>query len=245
MPNNTLARVIVSLDICSMLLSRKYDDVDRYSRRLIKERYSYIENLSYEEVVSLIDRVTGGLGYKSNEPLDIVQMNYAGSYIAWPEKVTDNSRILEVGTGLGRTAYVIHYVVKPRIYITMDISGEILYLALYRNPIRVYQDVLWLPDVKIVFGDAVKIINCLNDEFDHIIHDGGPNPRKNKRLYSKYFLDKLVRLLKSGGSLSIFIGSERKMQERIYSLLVELGLRIVETVPLPFSRARVIHACKL
>ena len=228
-----------------MLLSRRYDDVNKYSRRIVKERYNYVGNLSYEEIVSLIDKITGGLGYKSSEPLDIVQMNYAGSYIAWPEKVTNNSRVLEIGTGLGRTAYVVHYMAKPKIYVTIDASGEILYVALYRNPIKVYQEVLWLPYVKIIFSDAVEIIDCLNDEFDHIIHDGGPNPRKNKRLYSKHFLHKLIKLLKPGGSLSIFIGSERKMQEEIYSTLIELGLQVVETVSLPFSKARVIHAYKL
>lgn len=227
-----------------MLLNKRYDDVNKYSRKIVKERYNYVENLGYEEILCLIDKITGGLGYKSSEPLDIVQMNYAGSYIAWPEKVTDNSRVLEIGTGLGRTAYVVHYVARPKIYVTIDVSGEILYIALYKNPIKVYQDVLWLSDVKIIFSDAVKIIDCINDEFDHIIHDGGPNPKKNKRLYSKHFLYKLIGLLRRGGSLSIFIGSERKMQEEVYSTLIELGLQVVETVSLPFSKARVIHAYK-
>lgn len=223
---------------------RRYDIVDKYSRKRVKKHYSYVENLDLNSIIDLIDNVTGGLGYTSSEPLDVARMGIAGSYIAWPERVTNNSKVLEIGTGIGRTAYVVHYVARPKLYLTIDISGEILYVALYKNPVKIYQNVLWLPDVKIVFGDAVELIGCIKDYFDHIIHDGGPNPRRNQRLYSQEFLEALIRLLKPKASLSVFIGSERKMQEYIYDTLVELGLEIVETVPLPFSKARVVHAYK-
>lgn len=227
-----------------MLMYRRYDIVDKHSREQVRKRYGYVENLDLDSIVKLIDNVTGGLGYTNSEPLDVVRMGYAGSYIAWPEKVTDNSKILEIGTGIGRTAYVVHYVAKPKLYLTIDISGEILYIALYKNPVKIYQDTLWLPDVKIVFGDVVKLVDCIKDSFDHIIHDGGPNPKRNQRLYSRRFFEALIRLLKPEASISVFIGSERRMQEYIYNTLIELGLEIVETVPLPFSKARVIHACK-
>ncbi len=221
-----------------------YDKVDRLSRRIVNEKYNYISSKSFHELLEIIDHTTGGLGYTRKEPLDVVRMGLAGTVIAWPEVLRNGDKILEVGTGLGRTAYVVHYVVKPSIYVTIDVSGEMLFIALYRNPVKVYQDVLWRSDVKIIYADAVRIIRCFDEVFDHIIHDGGPNPRKNKKLYSQSFLKALVKLLKPKGSLSIFIGSERIMQEEIYNNLNKLGLRIIETKPLPYSRARVIHAIK-
>ncbi len=221
-----------------------YDEADRLSRRIVNEKYKYILSKDFHELLEIIDRTTGGLGYTRKEPLDVVRMGLAGSVIAWPEVLRNGDKILEVGTGLGRTAYVVHYVVKPSIYVTIDVSGEMLFIALYRNPVKVYQDVLWRNNVKIIYADATRIIRCFSDVFDHIIHDGGPNPRKNKKLYSQSFLKALVKLLKPKGSLSIFIGSERTMQEEIYDNLSRLGLRIIETKPLPYSKARVIHAVK-
>ncbi len=221
-----------------------YDEVDGIVRRIISEKHKGTSFRNFSELLEIIDNITGGLGYTKEEPLDVVRMGLAGSVIAWPEVLRDGDKVLEIGTGLGRTAYVVHYAVKPSIYVTIDVSGEILFIALYKNPIKVYQDVLWRSDVKIIYADATRIIKCLNDVFDHIIHDGGPNPRRNKKLYSMNFLKALVKLLKPGGRLSIFIGSERLMQERIYTSLIEIGLRIIETKSLPFSKARVIHAVK-
>ncbi len=226
-------------EICIMLRKGMYDKVDEWSRRLAAEF-----SLDSKKTIDLIDKITGGLGYTKEEPLDESRMNYVGYYIAWPDMLSNGVRILEIGTGLGRTAFIVHYSIKPRLYLTIDSSIEMLHIALYANPIEDYKKVLWIDDVKIVYGDAVRILDCLNDTFDHIIHDGGPNPRRNKRLYSKKIFNTLGILLRKGGTLSVFIGSYRVMQDAIYNNLIDTGFKIVETVPLPFSKARVIHAVK-
>ncbi len=226
-------------EICSMLRKGMYDEVDKLSRRIVAEH-----PLKNKQLIDVIDRITGGLGYTKENPLDESRMNYAGYYIAWPDVLKNGAKVLEIGTGLGRTAFIVHYTVNPQLYLTIDNSLEILYVALYNNPIEDYKKTLWKHDVKVVYGDALYVLKCINDKFDHIIHDGGPNPRKNKRLYNEHFFNILNKLLKKGGTLSVFIGSYRVMQDLIYNTLVNIGFEIIETVSLPFSKARVIHAVK-
>ncbi len=226
-------------EICLMLRRSMYNKVDELSRRIVAEH-----SFENKQLIEIIDKITGGLGYTRENPLDESRMNYAGYYIAWPDVLRNGVKVLEIGTGLGRTAFIVHYSINPQLYLTIDKSLEMLYIALYNNPIEDYRRTLWKRDVKIVYGDALRVLKCINDEFDHIIHDGGPNPRKNKRIYSRRFFNTLNRLLRKGGTLSVFIGSYRVMQDLIYNTLVDTGFEIIETVSLPFSRARVIHAVK-
>lgn len=231
-------------NVCELLRKGMYEEADILSRKIVREYANDNCIDKMDNIINLVDNVTGGLGYTREEPLDESRMNYAGYYIAWPDVLSDNSKILEIGTGLGRTAFIVHYTIKPHLYLTIDNSIKMLYIALYRNPIEDYRRVLWEKDVKIVYGDALYVLRCINDTFDHVIHDGGPNPRKNRRIYSKYFFSLLKKLLRKNGSLSVFIGSYRVMQDFIYNTLIDLGFNVIETVSLPFSKARVIHAVK-
>lgn len=225
--------------LCLMLRNHMYDEADALSRRIVANH-----PLKSKQLIDVISRITGGLGYTKENPLDELRMNYVGYYIAWPDVLNNAVKVLEIGTGLGRTAFIVHYVVNPQLYLTIDNSLEMLYIALYNNPIGDYRRVLWRRDVKVVYGDALHLLKCLNDTFDHVIHDGGPNPRKNKRLYSKHFFNILSKLLKKRGTLSVFIGSYRVMQDLVYNTLLDTGFKIIETSSLPFSKARVIHAVK-
>ncbi len=231
---------MVSKEICLMLKKRLYGKVDEYTR----QRAANVNIVDKNKIIDIIDNITGGLGYTKDNPLDESRMNYAGYYIAWPDVLENNMKILEIGTGLGRTAYVVHYTINPETYLTIDNSLEILHIALYNNPIEDYKKILWRTNVKIIYGDALQVLECINDEFDHVIHDGGPNPRRNRRLYSIYFFSLLKRILKKNGTLSVFIGSYRVMQDHIYNTLIGLEFDVLETVSLPFSKARVIHAVK-
>ncbi len=217
---------------------------DRLTRLVALDALHYIvERLGWQRLVRHVRGVTGGLGDREDDLFDPFRMGLAGSVIAWPEAVPEAGRVLEIGTGIGRTRYAVHVTVETSLYVSIDVDPVIHAIALYRNPVPAYQEALWKRDVVLLLGDAVRLTRLLPEaSFDHIIHDGGPNPRRNPRLYSRRFLATLARLLKPGGSISVFAGAERKWVTRIYETLKNLGFRIVETVHLPGSRARVIHA---
>ena len=197
------------------------------------------------ELLKFIDRTTGGLGYTKEEPFDVVRMGLAGSAIAWAEAVRDGDTVLEVGTGIGRTCYCATYSAVPALYVTVEVSVGMLAVALYANPVEAYRRALWNPFVRTVLADARDLVPRLPPStFDHIIHDGGPNPSRNPALFSEDFLAALARVLRPGGRIPVFAGRDPAWQERIYRALRGLGLRVVGTVPLPFSRARAIRAVK-
>ncbi len=222
---------------------KKWDlnKVDLLSRKIAEKTYlDKISRLSEGEIYSLIDGITGGLGYRKGD-FNVMRMGYCGSLIAWPEAIPEGGKVLEIGTGLGRTCYAAVEWAKPSLFLTLDNSPEILAIALYRNPVKAFSEALKRSIVKIALVDAVKAVNIISEKFDHIIHDGGPNPGKNPRLYSKEFIEKLLQLLKPGGTLSIFAGRNKKWQNKIYFVLKSLGFTI-ETVSFPETPTLVFHA---
>lgn len=217
---------------------------DRLTRLVALDALHYtVDRLDWARLTRYVRSVTGGLGDREDEPFDPFRLGLAGSVIAWPEAVPEDGRVLEIGTGVGRTRYAVRVTRRTSLYISIDIDPVIHAIALYRNPIPAYQEVLWTRDFIVLLGDAARLVERLPAGiFDHVIHDGGPNPRRNPRLYSIHFLSMLAERLKPGGTISVFAGAERNWVTRIYSTLKRLGFRIVETVHLPGSRARVIHA---
>ncbi|RLF19608.1 MAG: hypothetical protein DRZ82_05025 [Thermoprotei archaeon] len=232
--------------ILSNIVKGKFSLADRITRAFARKVYNeVIANLPDDEILDLIDSITGGLGYRGKE-LDPVRMSYCGSLIAWPEAIPPGGKVLEIGTGIGRTCYVATGWAKPSLYITIDNSPEILAIALYRNPISVYQKALSKEIVKICLCDAVKAVKLMvgTIKFDHIIHDGGPNPLRNPRLFSKEFLSNLYDLLRKGGSLSLFAGRHRGCQDRLYFILKSLGFK-VNTVSFPDAPVLIFHARRI
>jgi len=235
------------LCILHNLFKRDYNKVDRISRSIAYNAFiRYTSRLSEEALWRIIDEITGGLGYEKDN-IDESRIIQLGCHIAWPEVVKDNSRILEIGTGLGRTLYCVFASINPREYITIDISPLILSIALYRNPFRYFQEKLWLSQVKIVLLDAIKAVEIMvynHEKFDHIIHDGGPNPRRNPYLFSKDFLKNLVKLLNTNGTISVFAGKDRSYIDKIYRLFKSMKMD-VETRSYPGIPVRVVKARKL
>ncbi len=230
--------------ILSLLARGLIDEADKLSRSIARSVWrNVVSKMSSNRILELIDRITGGLGYKSDSPLDPLQMTVAGSYIAWPEAIRDNARVLEIGTGIGRTCYVAHYNKKIGVYVTIDISPEILAIALYGNPVRQYSECLWREDVKIILADAVEAVPLLQrGYFTHLIHDGGPNPLRAPSLYTVRFMRLLASRLAPKSTASIFAGRSRKARERVYRAMLAAGFKVVETVSLPDSPAIVYHA---
>ena len=218
------------------------DRADRVSRECARAAASVAEP---SKLLGLVERLTGGLGYRSDTPFDPAQMVVAGTVIAWPEAVRNGSRVLEIGTGLGRTCYVIHYAATPSLYVTVDYSPEVLALALYANPSKDFASCLQRPDVKIVLLDAVEAVKRLPSSwFDHVVHDGGPNPVRNPRLYSVGFLSQLYRVMKPCATLSVFAGRSRAGRNLVYSSLVRAGFQVLGVESFHDSPAAVYRARK-
>ena len=225
-----------------LLRQRLYDEVDRVSRATVSTLKEKVLSLSQEDLWRLIDEITGGLGYTMKDR-DVTRLIIYGSYIAWAEAVKPGSKVLEIGTGLGRTCYSVLSTVFPSLYLTIDSSPEILAIALYRNPYPPFREALLNSIVKICLCDATIAVRHINDSFDHIIHDGGPNPNKNPALFSSAFLGELVSLLKVGGTLSVFGSKNKRWQDKLYRELKSLGLS-VSSRPLPYSPVMVFHCVK-
>ncbi len=211
-----------------------------YARRVYEKR---ISALSDEEILELIDRITGGLAYRARS-LDPVRMSYCGSLIAWPEAIPPGGKVLEIGTGIGRTCYAAVGWARPSLFVSLDNSPEILAIALYRNPVPMYCKALMNENVRLCLCDAIKAVEAMeNIRFDHIIHDGGPSPSKNPRLFGEEFLRKLYELLRDDGTLSIFAGKHRKWQDKLFHMLKGLGLE-VQSVSFPDAPVLIFHARK-
>ncbi len=237
------AEEIIKRQVLEKVSRGQYSEADKITRDFVKRIYEdEISKLSVEQIKKIVHEITGGLGYKGDD-WNIMRMNYVGSIISWAEIVKDGYRILEIGTGLGRTCFTILYSCDISEYVTIDISPEILAIALFKNPIEMYQKVLWDKRVRILLGDAVNVVRRIRDKFDHIVHDGGPNPVKNPRLFSQNFFKYLIKRLRKNGTLSVFAGRDPKWVDKIYRNLVLLGLR-VETVTFPDTPVRVLHCIK-
>ncbi len=234
-------------EVLKLVKSKMISEADYISRSFALGVYcNKIRWMSESEVLQLIDEITGGLGYRSGE-FNVMRMGYVGSLIAWPEAIPSRGRVLEIGTGIGRTCYVSINWASPALYITVDKSPEILAIALYRNPVSAFREALFSRQVKICLCDAIQLTKVLVDHkftFNHVIHDGGPNPKRNPRLFSRSFLKMISKLLTTNGSLSIFAGRDKHWQDKIYRTLKMLGFKI-ETVVFPDTPTLVFHAVKV
>ncbi len=223
----------------------RLDEADSVTRSCAREYWRLNGVRLSRQLLELIEYATGGLGYDRDSPLDPAQMVAAGTVIAWPEVVRDNGVIVEIGTGLGRTCYVIHYVVKPLTYVTIDVSLEILAVALNANPVPDFQRCLSKPDVKVLLGDARELLDYFPKEFaDHVVHDGGANPLRNPELYTPDFMRKLYRVLKPCGTISVFAGRSRSGRQLVYQSLRSAGFTGIEAVSFPDKPTFVYRARK-
>jgi len=230
-------------EMLNLLRRRQFDAADEKSRLIAKDTYErFVKPLNDCEVFQLIDEITGGLAYRKGD-FNIMRMVYCGSIIAWPEAIPDGGRVLEIGTGIGRTCYVAIEWANPSLFVTIDVSPFVLAIALFRNTVSAYREALWRKHVKIVLYDSLKAADALNLMFDHIIHDGGPNPRRNPALYSRESLYTLSKVLKLGGSMSIFAGRDRKWQNEIDRTLKSQGFE-VKSASFPDAPTLVFHAAK-
>ncbi len=230
------------------LLRRNYRRADRIARKTAYIAYvNKISHMSRKDIENYIDKATGGLGYLGKPGQDDYRVITLGCYIAWAEKTAYADRVLEIGTGLGRTNYCVRYMNKSAIIHSIEIDPIILGIALYQNPYEYFSESLRNNKTLIFLNDAFMIIDILrrnNEIYDHIIHDGGPNPGKNTRIYSYRFLNTLYKLLRKGGSISIFAGKNPYYVKRIYNDLKNIGFKKLETINPPGIPVRIIHGEK-
>ncbi len=213
-----------------------------YVRRIFLEE---VREWSFEKKLKFIEDVTGGLGFRSHNIYDVDSIIHAGKYISWCDVIQDNYCILEIGTGLGRTAYCVYSHASPRLYITCDISPYMLAIALYDNPISEFQEVLWRSSVRVLMCDGVRLVYNICLTFDHIIHDGGPCPDSNPRLFAEHVLLRLLDIVRSRGTLSVFAGKNRRWVDKIFRVFKNSDkVEHVVTISVPGSGLRVIHVVK-
>ncbi|WFO75872.1 hypothetical protein J4526_03175 [Desulfurococcaceae archaeon MEX13E-LK6-19] len=234
------------LCVLANIFRKNFNSIDRFTRAVaFKVFIDYTRFLKENELWRIIDEITGGLGYEK-ENIDLFRVIQVGCLISWAERVSPGARVLEIGTGLGRTMYCILSTVNNVVYYSIDASPIILSIALYRNPFELFTKILWKHNVHLILGDAVSIVDIMlktGIKFDHIIHDGGPNPKKNPRLYSFDFFNKLVSLLNENGRISIFGGRDPRTVSKIYGILREIGVK-AETISYPGIKIRVIRGVK-
>ena len=210
--------------ILKLVSKHEINVVDQLSRIIAYKVYDkVVKYLQPEKLLEITNLITGGLGWKEDS-WDFERVVELGKAISWCDVVKNDFKVLEIGTGLGRTMYCVFQKCRPRIYMSIDISPLILAIALYRNLFSEFQEVLNEIEVKLILGNALRVINSLNEVFDHVIHDGGPNPHKNPKLYSDWFLETLTRRVRCGGTLSIFCGKDKTFCSKLIKKLVSLGL---------------------
>lgn len=215
---------------------------DRLTRKAASRAFKEVKRLPWDERLKIIDGATGGIGYTEGG-WDESRITALGCLIAWPEAVKRGARVFEVGTGLGRTCHVVTWSSSPSLYLSVDVNPYILAIALHDNPIPTYQRALWRGEVKLALIDARRAVELLEPGFDHIVHDGGPNPDNNPELWSRSFLEALARLLKPGGTLSVFAGRNPRWVDHTFNTLRGLGLR-AWTEGAPGFKVRVVRAEK-
>jgi predicted membrane-bound spermidine synthase len=231
--------------IITRILKKDLEGADNISRKVSWIAYRRIASMRID-LREYIDKTTGGLGYRGrNIGGDWERVVTLGCYIAWADSISSGDKVLEIGTGLGRTTYCLQYY-KPEQIITIDIDPIITGIALYDNPYREFQEALRRRNVKLIIGDAVAIVKTLYRSgyiFTHIVHDGGPNPRRNRRLYTKYFFKILDKLLLPGGRISVFAGKDPLIINNIYHILESLGYKTQTVTPIGIP-VRVVRGIK-
>lgn len=230
------------------ILCNNIPKADDTTRNIAEKAYQYIASKkTRQEIYEYIDSKTGGLGYRDKRiGEDWERVVTLGCYIAWADTINNNSRILEIGTGLGRTLYCMQYN-SPKEIVTIDIDPFILATALYSNPYRPFQEALWNSNTYILLGDAVLltlILKIRRHRFSHIVHDGGPNPERNPRLYNTFFLTTLYYLLVNNGTISVFAGRNPYHVSRIYNLLKKIGFVNVYVVNPPGIKVKIVRGMK-
>ena len=224
----------------------EFDKADEVTRDYVRQIYlREVRYWSLDRKIRFIDLVTGGLGYRELDVTDFDRITHVGTYIAWPDAVRENTYIFEIGTGLGRTLYVVTSRHSVKLYLTCDVNPYILAIALFENPISEFQEALWRSNVKILLCDAIRLSFRLQLKFNHIIHDGGPCPDSNPRLYSQHLLRRILDLCERGGTISMFAGRNRRWVERIYNFFKsQPDVEQVVTISVPGSTVKVIHVKK-
>jgi predicted methyltransferase len=114
-------------------------------------------------------------------------------------------KVLEIGTGLGYSA---SHLVRSGASLVASIEKDlnVLEISSY-NP---WSRMLSNPRIKIIIGDAYRLVESLcNECFDKIFHDP---PRINiaEELYSSEFYKEIYRILRSGGALFHYTGEPGK-----------------------------------
>jgi len=129
-------------------------------------------------------------------------------------------RVLDVCTGLGYTA----------IWAKKFGAKEVVTVEYDKNVLNIAQLNPWswgLSDVKILLGDASKVITELPDNsFDAIMHDP-PRFEMAGELYSRRFYMELHRVLKPGGILFHYTGQPGKHSN--IDILKGIKRRLLET----------------
>jgi len=94
-----LPRINVNYGLVTKVLQHQgLDEADKLSRRIAKSVWrNVVSKLPQDELIKVVNNITGGLGYKSSTPLDPLQMSVAGHYIVWYEAIKNGYRVLEVG----------------------------------------------------------------------------------------------------------------------------------------------------
>ncbi len=219
------------------------EKADELTRSFVRKiYYEEVKNWDLNRKISFIENVTGGLGFRFHNICDMESMVHVGMYISWADVVKDGYSIFEIGTGLGRTMYCIFLKAKPSLYVSCDINPYMLAIALFDNPVSEFQEILWKSCVKILLCDGVRLAYALPYSPNHVVHDGGPCPRDNPRLYADHFIKRLIEITKQEGTLSIFAGKDRWWVNKIYNVVKSVELiREVRTVSVPGSGICVIH----
>ncbi len=197
---------------------------DERAREAAARYREWAEGLSESEVFQYVKSRTGGLGHGRNR-FEVGKMGVKGYVIAWPERA--RGAVLEIGTGLGRTAWATLEWGHPKLLVSIEIDPKMLAIALYRNPVEEFSEALRDDRVRLILGDAVEVVPELpRGYFDHLVHDGGPCPRRNPRLFSREFLAELARRVRRGGTASVFAGRDPGWQDRLHEALRESFERV-------------------
>ncbi|MCD6301869.1 MAG: hypothetical protein J7L82_07375, partial [Staphylothermus sp.] len=130
-PNNKhIYKVNIIPCIVKNILLSDLTNADRITRTIAKTTYNSIREQS-KNLIKYIDEITGGIGYRKDMlGRDWERVITLGCYIAWADSVQKDEKVLEIGTGLGRTTYCIQYN-KPVEIHSIDNDQLILSIALY------------------------------------------------------------------------------------------------------------------
>lgn len=144
-------------------------------------------------------------------------------------RVRGGMRVLDVCTGLGYTA--IHSAKRGALVLSIEKDASVLEIAEY-NP---WSWPLASPDITILLGDAVEVLDELPEAvFDAVIHDP-PRFSLAGELYSSEFYRKLYRVMKRGATLFHYTGGPGKhrgvsFQAGVVRRLREAGFSILTVI---------------